>query len=99
VRVAFPIPETKPLPEIDLGLIPALEELGLTQIAMDDRSMIDYRGGEDDAWWTLNEYVWKKDLLHHYKVTRNGLIGSDYASNFHRHLRMDAFHQSQFIMR
>jgi deoxyribodipyrimidine photo-lyase len=80
VRAVFPIPETKPLSEIDSGLIPALEELGLTHIAFDDRSGIDYGGGEEKAWWRLNEYVWKKDLLQHYKETRNGLIGSDYSS-------------------
>lgn len=80
VRVVFPISETKPLPEIDPGLIPVLEELGLTLIAVDERSVIDYSGGEDKAWWRLNEFVWKKDLLQHYKETRNGLIGSDYSS-------------------
>jgi len=80
VRAVLPIPGTKPLPEMDPGLIPALEELGLTQIAVDDRSVIDYRGGEENACWRLNEYVWKKDLLQHYKETRNGLIGSHYSS-------------------
>ncbi|MEY4931412.1 MAG: hypothetical protein RI909_2136 [Bacteroidota bacterium] len=80
VRAVFPIPETKPLSEIDAGLIPALEELGLTQIALDDRSVIDYGGGEEEAWRRLNEYVWKNDLLQHYKETRNGLIGRDYSS-------------------
>jgi deoxyribodipyrimidine photo-lyase len=82
IRAAFPIPETKPLPEIDPGLIPALKELGLTQIATDNRSVIDYRGGEENAWWRLNEYIWKKNLLQHYKETRNGLLGSDYSSKF-----------------
>ncbi len=80
VRAAFPIPEIKPLPEIDPGVIPALEDLGLTQIARDNRSVIDYGGGEEKAWWRLNDYIWKKDLLQHYKETRNGLIGTDYSS-------------------
>jgi deoxyribodipyrimidine photo-lyase len=60
VRAVFPIPGAKPLPEIDPGLIPAMEELGLTKIDKDDRSVIDYRGGEESALQRWNEYVWKK---------------------------------------
>ena len=80
VRSVFPFPKTKPLPEIDPGLIPGLEELGLTHNTEDGRSVLDYGGGEEKVWWRLNEYVWKKDLLQHYKETRNGLIGTDYSS-------------------
>lgn len=81
VRALFPKPIVKDLPIIkDEGSIPTLMDLGLPTSIKDERSVIDYHGGEEEASRRLTEYIWKKDLLRHYKETRNGLLGSDYSS-------------------
>jgi deoxyribodipyrimidine photo-lyase len=80
VRAVFPQPIVKDSLSMDTGSIPTLKDLGLPSLIKDDRSVIDYQGGEQEAWRRVTEYMWKKDLLRHYKETRNGLIGSDYSS-------------------
>lgn len=81
VRAVFPKPTMKDLPSMkDVGSIPALMNLRLPPAINDDRSVIDYQGGEEEASRRVTEYIWKKDLLQRYKETRNGLLGSDYSS-------------------
>ena len=80
VRSLIPKPEVKIFDGIAVGILPTLSDFGLPSTARDHRSVIDYQGGEQEALRRLTEYIWKKDLLSHYKETRNGLIGSDYSS-------------------
>lgn len=80
VRAVFPKPIVKDSLSMDTGSIPTLMDLGLPPMIKDERSVIDYQGGEQEASRRLTEYMWEKDLLRHYKDTRNGLVGSDYSS-------------------
>ncbi|MBX2913966.1 MAG: DASH family cryptochrome [Cyclobacteriaceae bacterium] len=80
IRQQFEKPEIKPLPQLEPGIIPNLNLLGLPAITPDHRSVITYKGGEAAAHQQLKEYIWDKDLLKVYKETRNGLIGADYSS-------------------
>jgi deoxyribodipyrimidine photo-lyase len=68
---------------IELGEIPTLKDLGFEEIpAFDKRSVLAFKGGENEALARLNEYLWEKDLLKTYKETRNQLIGGDSSSKF-----------------
>jgi len=81
VRAVFPKPIVKDSRIIkDEGFIPTLKDLRLPPAIKDERSVIDYQGGEQEASRRLTEYLWEKNLLQHYKETRNGLLGSDYSS-------------------
>lgn len=83
IRRTFPAIQTLPKVEgIELGEIPSLKDLGFEEepISTDNRSVLDFKGGETEALNRLNEYFWEKDLLKTYKETRNGLIGGDYSS-------------------
>lgn len=60
--------------------IPSLEDLGLKEFEMDDRSAFPFKGGEDQARRRIEEYFWKTEKLSKYKETRNGLTGPDYSS-------------------
>mmetsp|Transcript_20997 Transcript_20997/g.54230 ORF Transcript_20997/g.54230 Transcript_20997/m.54230 type:complete len:245 (-) Transcript_20997:403-1137(-) len=62
--------------------IPSLEELGLEKRQIDQRSVLQFKGGETAALDRLTEYIWTKKLIATYKETRNGLIGGDYSSKF-----------------
>ncbi|QSE98030.1 DASH family cryptochrome [Fulvivirga lutea] len=81
VRPLFDTPkELNTIENIELGLIPSLTELGITEQKFDKRSVVKFKGGEKAAWKRLKDYFWEKDLLKKYKSTRNGLIGADYSS-------------------
>lgn len=66
----------------DIGEIPTLNDLGLTEEEDDDRAVLSFKGGEDEALKRLEDYFWKGDHLKNYKFTRNGLLGADYSSKF-----------------
>ena len=59
-----------------------LKELGFTDFEMDSRSAFPFRGGEDEAQKRLQNYFWETEKLSVYKLTRNGLIGTDFSSKF-----------------
>ncbi len=82
VRPLFELPVLRTAEQGEAEQLPTLEDLGLTDLNTDARTVITYRGGEAEARKRLNEYLWEKDLLRQYKETRNGLIGSDYSSKF-----------------
>lgn len=66
----------------DPGGIPSVEDLGLSETDPDGRSVLDFKGGESEAWNRLNHYFYEADELRNYKFTRNGLLGADYSSKF-----------------
>ncbi|MBG6185937.1 DASH family cryptochrome [Flavobacterium sp. CAN_S2] len=76
----------KPMPEDNLttneNLIPSMETLGFADFEMDSRTAFPYQGGEDEAMKRLQNYFWETKKLSVYKLTRNGLIGTDFSSKF-----------------
>ncbi|RTY87103.1 DASH family cryptochrome [Flavobacterium sp. RSP15] len=76
----------QPMPQENLGAdeneFPTLEKLGFSNFEMDSRTAFPYFGGEDDALKRLQIYFWETKKLSVYKLTRNGLIGSDFSSKF-----------------
>ncbi|MEM7592039.1 MAG: DASH family cryptochrome [Cyanobacteria bacterium P01_A01_bin.83] len=75
-------PKLSPLPEINIGEIPTLSELGLSTPEFDDRSVLRFKGGETEAMKRLQDYFWSQDCLRDYKQTRNGMLGANYSSKF-----------------
>lgn len=76
-------PEPKSLNQItnvEAGEIPSLTDLGLEETSADRRAVMNFKGGEKEAWKRMKTYLWTKDLLRNYKETRNGLLGADYSS-------------------
>lgn len=71
-----------PLPNIEPGEIPSLEDLGLTTPDLDSRAVLKFKGGESAAISRLETYFWQEDCLRNYKQTRNGMLGANYSSKF-----------------
>lgn len=74
--------EVKLIPGVKTDALPSLNDLGLEEKEPDDRSVLNFKGGEDKALERLDEYFWKHDQLKNYKYTRNGLLGANYSSKF-----------------
>ena len=62
--------------------LPTLNELSLTEVAIDNKAAIQFKGGETEAWKRLDDYFFKTNSLSKYKETRNELIGANYSSKF-----------------
>ncbi len=83
VNLPFTTPEKLPtLPEVELGELPTLKDLGLESPSFDPRSVMKFRGGETAAIERLENYIWNQDHLRNYKETRNGMLGENYSSKF-----------------
>ncbi|KAI4379841.1 hypothetical protein MLD38_006085 [Melastoma candidum] len=82
VRTCIKTPRSLgPPPKVgDWGCVPSVEQLGLNQQKVDKG--IRCLGGESAALSRVEEYFWMKDLLRTYKVTRNGMLGTDYSTKF-----------------
>ena len=81
VRDEIKTPEQmKAITFTDSGEIPTLEDLDLNSFTPDQRSVLEFEGGEDKARKRLNHYFWETDELLQYKYKRNGLLGTDYSS-------------------
>ena len=63
-------------------VIPSMETLGFTDFEMDSRTAFPFLGGENEAMKRLQNYFWETKKLSVYKLTRNGLIGTDFSSKF-----------------
>ena len=84
-EVTPPLPllrEISPFPDVAVGELPTLDELGVESPLLDERGVLRFRGGESAGLQRLQDYVWKRDCLQHYKLTRNGMLGADYSSKF-----------------
>jgi len=82
VRDPAPVPSLPPRPDVGPGETPTPTDLGVDADPIDDRSVLDFEGGETAALDRLDEYLWETDSLREYKQTRNGLLGRDYSSKF-----------------
>ena len=81
VRETVDAPSSIEIPAID-GAIPELSELGVDDGVCDERGVLPFNGGEQEALDRMQEYIWDGDNLRQYKKTRNGLLGEDYSSKF-----------------
>jgi deoxyribodipyrimidine photo-lyase len=82
-KIAQPLPtpaQLSPLPDIDCGDCPTLEQLGVEAVAADPRAVQTFRGGETEGLKRLQAYIWEKDRLRVYKQTRNGMLDPDDSS-------------------
>lgn len=70
------------IPDMEIGKIPTLKDLGLEEYEISSKSVLTFEGGETKAIERLNNYFWQQDCLKDYKQTRNGMLGSDYSSKF-----------------
>ncbi len=78
-----PLPTPKslpPLPNVELGQCPTLEELGLEEPDPDPRATFIFKGGETEGMRRLQAYMWDRDRLRVYKQTRNGMLNPDDSS-------------------
>ncbi len=67
------------LPEFQ---IPTPIQQLIEELKIDDRSAFPFQGGLKTANERLQIYFFESDLVATYKVTRNGMIGTDYSSKF-----------------
>ena len=83
IEEPLPTPDKLPsLPDISLGEIPTLQDLGIEAPNYDERAVLKFVGGETAAFKRLQHYFWDTDCLQNYKETRNGMLGADYSSKF-----------------
>ena len=64
----------------DPGSIPGPETFTAGVSEPDERAVLDFKGGEEEAWKRMNHYFFEADQLRNYKFTRKGLLGADYSS-------------------
>jgi len=89
INQALPAPtKLPPLPEIEVGEIPTIEDFGLSSPEFDERGVLRFKGGETEAIKRLQDYFWQQDCLREYKETRNGMLGANYSSKFSAWLAM-----------
>ncbi|MDP5120374.1 MAG: DASH family cryptochrome [Spirosomaceae bacterium] len=83
VRATFPTVENLgKMASVESKTIPTLAEIGFESFEVDERAVLDFKGGETAGLQRLHYYLWESDLLKTYKETRNGLVGVDYSSKF-----------------
>ena len=68
--------------QVNTTEIPTLEVLGFEAYTPDPRSAFPFLGGENQALKRLKNYFWDTKKLSVYKLTRNGLVGTDFSSKF-----------------
>jgi deoxyribodipyrimidine photo-lyase len=89
IRACIDAPQSiSPITPIPFTQLPCLEQLGLSEIAVDKRSVLDFKGGENEGLERLKDYLWTKNLLKNYKKTRNEMLGANYSTKFSAWLAM-----------
>ncbi len=87
VKIREPLPapteQFEPLTvSLEAGEIPTIQDLGHDAIAKEERSVLDFKGGETAALERLHHYLWESEALATYKETRNQMLGGNYSSKF-----------------
>ena len=67
---------------IKKGTIPTVQDFGHSAVKKDDRAVMDFRGGEQEALRRLKAYLWDTNAILTYKDTRNDLLGANFSSKF-----------------
>ena len=62
--------------------LPTLTDLGLNEIVVDSRAVLQFKGGETEALQRVQHYFYETKSISKYKETRNGMIGDNYSSKF-----------------
>lgn len=68
--------------DFDSGAVPSFAELGYEEPVEDQRSVLDFHGGEAAGLQRLQDWMFEDDNLRNYKQTRNGMLGERYSSKF-----------------
>ncbi|MFD2200445.1 DASH family cryptochrome [Shivajiella indica] len=84
IQKTLPIPNFINFPDLNcnIGNFPELSTLGLKDPDLSAKSVLEFKGGEEEGIKRLQVYFWERDKLKVYKETRNGLLGEDYSSKF-----------------
>jgi deoxyribodipyrimidine photo-lyase len=82
VRQLFETPKSIKTLDGWVTKIPAIEVLGFENPPISDKSVLPFKGGEEEACKRLQHYFWESKKISAYKKTRNSLLGADYASKF-----------------
>lgn len=82
IEATLPAPTNINSPQIEQMVLPTLTELNLTKIEPDKRSVLNFKGGENEANIRLHHYFEETKAISTYKETRNGLVGPNYSSKF-----------------
>lgn len=82
IRPPFEAPKTIATPKLLPTKIPTIDEFGLVQQPIDERAVLQFKGGESEAIKRLNHYFFETKYLSKYKETRNEMVGADYSSKF-----------------
>ncbi len=83
IREPLPSPTRITMPSdiaLNYGDMPSMKDLGQEDFKCDARAAIQFKGGETEGLARLEEFIWEKDHLRHYKETRDGLLGANYSS-------------------
>lgn len=84
--VRDPLPTPAKIPglrdEIDYGTLPELSDFGIPPAPVDERRVMEFRGGETAGLDRLAYYLFETQAVSTYKETRNGMIGADYSTKF-----------------
>ncbi|NVK04836.1 MAG: DASH family cryptochrome [Flavobacteriia bacterium] len=71
-----------PISGMDSPGLSSFSELRIQPSSIDERAVLQFKGGEKAANERLRHYTWDSQALSTYKETRNGLVGADYSSKF-----------------
>lgn len=82
IRPPFATPTRISSPKIPPLQLPSLTDLGLERGILNNRAVLQFKGGETEALARLTHYFYDTQLLSTYKETRNGMVGADYSSKF-----------------
>ena len=74
VRETYPEPENLDCSWKGKSPLPELSTLGFEETALDERAALSFRGGEEEGWNRINEWMWDRACLQRYKETRNGSV-------------------------
>ena len=67
---------------IDSGDIPTLSDFGMKDFENDERTGIEFKGGEHAGLQRLKYYLWDSDLAKSYLENRNRMLGGDNSTKF-----------------
>ncbi len=82
IRTVFEKPLSIKSPIIPPINLPTLKDLGLGNIPIDSRAVLQFKGGETHALERVSHYFFETKSISIYKETRNGMIGANYSSKF-----------------
>lgn len=88
IQGVFDIPKSIKSASIEKLNLPKLSDLGLVKQQSDNRSVIHFKGGEEEAMKRLHHYFFETKSLSTYFETRNEMIGANYSSKFSPWLAM-----------